>query len=276
MILYLGRLLSVLYNRSTGPEPAAETVEMAIGHGFGFGTDETLIREFESRFDITVLEGYGVTQTSTIATYNTPDDRRIGSSGKAVSYADVEIVDENDWPVDPGESGEIVVRPKRPNTMLQGYLNEPEQTVEVCRNQWIHSGDIGYKDEDGFVYFIANEDNSIYRGRIAGRVSSLEIQGVIDAHPSVRESVVVGVENRRGTEEIKAVVIPEDDAETELSPIDVYRHCKRSLPYLKVPRYVEIRAEIPRSPTGKVRRKSLRESGVGSAWDREAGYEFSR
>ncbi len=274
VILYLGRLLSVLNSQHVGSEPMENPVEMAIGHGFGFGTDETLIREFEARFDITVLEGYGITQTSTIATYNTPEDRRIGSSGKAVSYADVEIVDEDDWPVDTGESGEIVIRPKRPNTMLQGYLNEPEQTVNVCRNQWIHSGDIGYKDEDGFVHFIANEDNSIYRGRIAGRVSSLEIEGVIDTHPSVRESVVVGVENQRGTEEIKAVVVPEDDE--ALSPIDVYRHCKQSLPYLKVPRYVEIHAELPRSPTGKIRRRNLRETGIDAAWDREAGYEFSR
>ena len=274
VILYLGRLLSVLNGRYDGPEPMDNPVELAIGHGFGFGTDEALIREFEERFDITVLEGYGVTQTSTIATYNTPEKRRVGSSGKPVSYADVEIVDENDWPVETGESGEIVVRPRRPNTMLQGYLNEPERTVEVCRNQWIHSGDIGYKDEDGFVHFIANEDNSIYRGRIAGRVSSLEIESVIDAAADVETAAVVGVEDRRGTEEIKAVVVPEDGA--SLSPIDVYEHCKRSLPYLKVPRYVEIRSELPRNPTGKIRRRGLEAEGIRSAWDREAGYEFSR
>lgn len=274
IILYLGRMLSVLHNQHPGSGERSNPVELAIGHGFGFGTDETLIREFEERFGITVLEGYGITQTSTIATYNTPEERRIGSSGKAVPYADVEIVDEDDWPVDTGESGEIVIRPKRPNAMFKGYLSDPEGTVEVCRNQWIHSGDIGYKDEDGFVYFIANEDNSIYRGRIAGRVSSLEIEGVIDAAQNVRESAVVGVEDRSGTEEIKAIVVPE--AGTELSPIDVYRHCKRSLPYLKVPRYVDIRSEMPRSPTGKIRRTRLREDGIETAWDREAGYEFSR
>ncbi len=274
VLLYLGRMLSVLHSQHTGPETLDVPVELAIGHGFGFGTDETLIREFEDRFDVTVLEGYGITQTSTIATYNTPDDRRIGSSGRSVSYADVEVVDENDWPVETGESGEIVIRPRRPNTMFQGYLDEPERTVEVCRNQWIHSGDIGYKDEDGYLYFIANEDNSIYRGRIAGRVSSLEIEGVIEDEPSVRESAVVGVEDRRGTEEIKAIVVPVDDA--ELSPIDVYNHCKQSLPYLKVPRYIEIRGAMPRNPTGKIRRKRLRENGIETAWDREAGYEFSR
>lgn len=274
VVLYLGRLLSVLNSQYSGDGTMDNPVELAIGHGFGFGTDETLIREFEDRFDITVLEGYGITQTSTIATYNTPDDRRIGSSGRPVSYAAVEVVDGNDWPVDTGESGEIVIRPKRPDTMFQGYLDEPEQTVEVCRNQWIHSGDIGYKDDDGFLYFIANEDNSIYRGRIAGRVSSLEIEGVIEDEPGVRESAVVGVEDRSGTEEIKAIVVPAADA--DLSPIDVYRHCKQSLPYLKVPRYIDVREEMPRNPTGKIRRKRLREDGIETAWDREAGYEFSQ
>jgi acyl-CoA synthetase (AMP-forming)/AMP-acid ligase II len=274
VILYLGRLLSVLQSQYEGSEPMDNPVEMALGHGFGFGTDETLIEEFEEQFDITVLEGYGNTQTSTLATFNTPDERRIGSSGRPVSHADVEIVDENDWPVETGESGEIVIRPKRPNTMFQGYLDEPEQTVDICRNQWIHTGDIGYKDEDGFVYFIANEDNSIYRGRIAGRVSSLEIEGVIDDAPDVKRSAVVGIENNSGTEEIKAVVVPEEGA--ELSPIDVYQHCKQSLPYIKVPRYIEIRSGLPRNPTGKIRRMGLRNDGTESAWDREAGYEFSQ
>nr|WP_255479183.1 hypothetical protein [Natronomonas sp. LN261] len=102
----------------------------------------------------------------------------------------------------------------------------------------------------------------------------MEIEGVIDTAANVRESAVVGVEDRSGTEEIKAIVVPEEDA--ELSPIDVYRHCKQSLPYLKVPRYVEIREEMPRNPTGKIRRKRLRESGIETAWDREAGYEFSQ
>ncbi|MHB9286481.1 AMP-binding protein [Halobacteriales archaeon Cl-PHB] len=274
IMLYLGRLLSVLYSQEPDAAHADNPVDLAIGHGFGFGTDETLIENFEDRFGITVLEGYGVTQTSTIATYNTPGNRKIGSSGTPVSYAQVEIVDERDWPVEPGESGEIVVRPTRPNTMLQRYLDEPEETVEVCRNQWIHSGDIGYKDEDGFLHFIANEDNSIYRGRVAGRVSSLEIEGVINAHPAVQGSAVVGVENQTANEEIKAVVVAVDGV--DLDPVDVCQHCQQQLPYLKVPRYVEIREELPRSPTGKIRKKSLRESGLSEAWDKESGYELSR
>jgi acyl-CoA synthetase (AMP-forming)/AMP-acid ligase II len=267
-------MLSVLYNQETGPDNGETPVEMAIGHGFGFGTDETLIENFEDRFGITVLEGYGVTQTASLATINSPMDRKIGSSGQPVSYADVVIVDDNDWPVEPGESGEIVVRPTRPNTMLQGYYNDPEGTVKLCRNQWIHSGDIGYIDEDGYLHFVANEDNSIYRGRIAGRISSLEIESVISGQPAVRASAVVGVENESGNEEIKAVVVPKDDV--DLNPVDICRHCEQQLPYLKVPRYIEICDELPQNPTGKIRKQDLRESGRVDVWDRKSGYEFSR
>ena len=273
IILYLGRMLSVLYNQEAGLEREQNPVDLAIGHGFGFGTDETLIENFEERFGITVLEGYGVTQTATIATYNRPTDRKIGSSGRPVSYADVAIVDENDWPLEAGETGEIVVRPRRPNTMLQGYYNDPSETVEVCRNQWIHSGDIGYLDEEGYLHFVANEDNSIYRGQIAGRISSLEIESVINSHAAVEESAVVGVENEGGGEEIKAVVVP--DADTDLNPVDVCRHCEQQLPYLKVPRYIDVRGELPRNATGEVRKQHLRERNGTDVWDRESGFELS-
>jgi acyl-CoA synthetase (AMP-forming)/AMP-acid ligase II len=274
IILYLGRMLSVLYNQNDDAARQHNPVDLAIGHGFGFGTDEKLIEDFEERFDITVLEGYGVTQTATIATYNTPEDRRIGSSGRPVSYAEVEILDDDDWPVPTGESGEIVVRPTRPNTMLQGYKDDPEETVELCRNQWIHSGDIGYKDEDGYVHFVANRDNSIYRGHIAGRISSLEIESIINSQPSVRESAVVGVENEGGSEAIKAVVVPRADA--DLNPVEISRHCEQQLPYLKVPQYIDIRSELPRDPSGKIRKEALRSTARQDVWDRESGYELSR
>jgi acyl-CoA synthetase (AMP-forming)/AMP-acid ligase II len=272
VFLYLSRMLSVLYNQDR--EPDGDTVEWAIGHGFGFDTDEDLINNFEDRFGITVLEGYGVTEVATIATYNYPGDRRPGSVGKPVSYVDVRVVDDEDRAVQTGETGEIVVRPTQPNTMMQGYYDDPKQTVDVWRNQWIHTGDIGYVDEDGFVYFVAKRDNSIYRGRIAGRISSLEIESVIDAHSAVERSAVVGVTNRSGREEIKAVVVPDDGA--DLNPVDVCRHCEQQLPYLKVPRYIELRDELPRNPSGKIRKTDLSRTGGRTAWDRESGYELSR
>jgi acyl-CoA synthetase (AMP-forming)/AMP-acid ligase II len=211
---------------------------------------------------------------STLATYNRLGDRNLKSVGKPPSYVELDIVDEDDWPVPTGERGEIVVRPTRPNTMMKGYYGNPEQTIEDCRNQWIHTGGIGYRDEDGYVYFVATEENSLYRGRIAGRISSLEIESVIDALPAVEHSTVIGVMNEEGGEDIKAVVVPAEDA--DVTPVEICRHCEKQLPYLKVPRYIEIRDDLPRNPSGKIRKQDLQSEGTNGAWDRESGYELSR
>ncbi|MFB6149877.1 MAG: class I adenylate-forming enzyme family protein, partial [Halobacteriales archaeon] len=143
ILLYLGRMLSVL-NAQRSEDHHENPAETVIGHGFGFGTDESLIREFERRFDVTVFEGYGTTETGTIAAFNGPGQRQIGSSGRPVSYAEVAIVDEDDWEVPRGESGEIVVRPTHQHAMYQGYFDDPHRTVERRSNLWIHTGDIGY------------------------------------------------------------------------------------------------------------------------------------
>lgn len=275
ILLYLGRILPVLYNNAGKADHEGNTLDKAIGHGYGFGfaTDAKLINEFESTFDITVFEGYGTAETGSVATYNAPRNRKAGSSGKPISYAEVAIVDENDRPVEPRESGEFVVRPTRANTMFLGYYDDPEATVETTRNQWIHTGGMGYIDDDGFLHFVANEMNAIYRGKITGRISSLEIESVINAHPDVRMSAVVGVENHTGNEEIKAAVVPEADG--ALDPVDVCRHCERRLPRIKVPRYVEIREELPRTPTGNIDKSVLRTADNTSVWDRKSGFELS-
>lgn len=275
ILLYLGRMLSVLYNNAREVEHTDNTLEKALGHGYGFGfaTDEKLVTEFESLFDITVFEGYGAAETGSVATYNSPHERKAGSSGTPISYAEVAIVDDDDRLVEPGESGEIVVRPTRANTMFKGYYEDPEATVQTTRNQWIHTGGMGYIDEDGFLHFVANEMNAIYRGKITGRISSLEIESVINAHPAVAASAVVGVENHAGNEEIKAVVVPAADA--SLDPVAVCRHCEQQLPRIKVPRYVEIREELPRNSTGNTDKAALRADAAGDVWDRKSGYELS-
>ena len=274
VFLYLSRMLSVLYNQDIDPKRGTTPAELGVGASPGFASDEALFRDFEDRFDLTILEGYGTTSVSTIATYNRRDERNLESVGKPPSYVNLAIVDESGWPVPTGERGEIVVRPTRPNSMMSGYYKNLEQTVEDCRNQWIHTGGIGYRDEDGYVYFVATKENSIYRGRIAGRISSLEIESVVNALPEVEAVTVFGVMNERGGEDIKVVIVPADDV--DITPVDICRHCEKQLPYLKVPRYIEIRNQLPRNPSGKIRMDKLRSAGSGDAWDRESGYELSR
>ncbi|MFC7157036.1 AMP-binding protein [Halomarina halobia] len=274
VFLYLGRMLSVLYNQEERRRDDENPVAYAVGHGFGFGSDETMIANFERRFGVTVLEAYGITPSATLATSNRPGDRRLGSVGKPVGHAEIRIVDGDDWEVPTGETGEILIRPTAPNAMFRGFDGDDELTVEVCRNQWIHTNDVGYVDDDGYLYFVASKTNTIHLGRVAGRISSLEIETVIDTHPAVRESAVFGVSAGDDDEAIKAVVVPEEGA--RLSPIDVSEHCEKQLTYHKLPRYVEIREDLPRSPSGKVRKDRLGDTASANVWDRQRGYDLNR
>lgn len=274
VFLYLGRTLSVLHNQETN-QTSENPVKYAMGHGFGYDTDADLIAGFEDKFDITVVEAYGITPTSSHGITNYPDERKLGSIGQPLPHIDVKIVDEHDWEVPTGETGEIVIQTTRPNTIARGFYNNPELFSDVFRNQYLHTNDIGYKDEEGYIFFVANKNNSIQLGRVGGRISSLEIESVIDAHPDVANSVVLGVENDMGDEAIKAVVIPRSGA--TLRPVEVSKHCEQQLMYQKLPRYIEIREDLPRTSTGKVPEEELRDTRIeNGVWDRESGYELNR
>lgn len=272
--LYLGRMLSVLYNKAESADDDRNPAAYAVGHGFGFEKDQNMISNFERRFDITVLEAYGITPTATVATANCPDDQRLGSVGKPLPHAEIKIVDEDDWEVPTGETGEILVRPTEPNTMLQAFYENSDLYTDVCRNQWIHTNDVGYVDEDGYLYFVASKRNTIHLGRVAGRISSLEIESVIESHPDVNEAVVLGVSNGVGDEDIKTVVLPEQGA--NISPIDVSEHCEKRLTHHKLPRYIEIRSDLPRAPSGKIQRNDLANTTSTDVWDRKSGYDLNR
>lgn len=274
VFLYLGRMLAVLYNDSELDNPASNPVTYAFGHGWGFDTDKELFGRFEEQFDISVLEAYGVTPVM-LATSNLPANRKPGSVGQPVSYIDVKIVDENDWEVPTGENGEIIIRSEEPNTTMQGFHNDQELVADVCRNQWIHTNDIGYIDSDGYLHFVANMRNTIHLGRVSAPISSLEIESVIDSHPAVAESFVLGIPTDTGNEEIKAVVVPED--EDNVTPIEIFEYAEKQLTYHKLPRYIKIRPGLPRTSTGKVRVDDLRETELhDGVWDRKNGYDLSR
>ena len=271
--LYLGRMLPVLYNQAE-VEDEDNPADFAIGHGFGYESDERIIADFERRFDVTVLEAYGITPTATLATANCIEDKRLGSVGKPTESAEIAIVDEDDWEVPTGGTGEILVRPVDPNTMFSRFYENAELTAEVCRNQWIHTNDVGYVDESGYLYFVGSKKNTIHLGRVAGRISSLEIESVIESHPDVREVVVLGVTDKTGRDSIKTVVVPTGG--TRMSPIDVSEHCEKQLTYHKLPRFIEFRSELPQSASGKIRKDELRDTSSPDVWDRESGYNLDR
>ena len=274
VLLYVGRTLSVLLNEESR-SGINNPIEYAFGNGFGYDSGTEVLTDFEDRFDITVLEMYGTTLTSSLGTANRPHDRKLGTAGRPLDGVTVKIVNDNDWIVPEGVHGEIVVRSDQPNTMAHGIYGNPTLSDKIDHNRWIHTGDLGYKDEDGYVVFISNKAHSIRLGRIGSPISSLEIESVIESHPQVAESAVVEVVNKDGEKDIKAVIVPERDA--TVSPLDVITHSEHHLSHQKLPRYIEIRKELPRTATGKIEKTDLR--GVDplhDIWDRERGYEWSR
>ncbi|WP_337186320.1 AMP-binding protein [Phenylobacterium sp.] len=190
---------------------------------------------------------------------------------------DARIVDDNDQPLPDGQPGELILRADRPWVMNAGYLNNPEATAEAWRNGWFHTGDAMYRDTDGNYFFLDRIKDAIRRR--GENISSFEVEAYVNAHPSVALSAAVAVRkaDRAGAdEEIKIVV--QRVAGHPLSAEDLIRWLIPRMPRFMVPRYVAFMDALPLTPTQKVRKKVLREAGLGpDVWDREAaGIEVPR
>jgi crotonobetaine/carnitine-CoA ligase len=269
MLHYLGTLLHILHKQPPRPDDADNPARIM----FGGGASRDIWPEFERRFGVVLCEGYGMTETAGIATFNTPPHVRTGSIGRAVPYADVRVVDERDQAVPPGSRGEIVMRPHRPHVVMESYLKDPEATATSLRRGWLHTGDRGWVDEDGYVYFVDRLKDCIRRR--GENISSFEVEAAINAHPQVLESAAVGVPDPLGEEEVKIIVVPR--AGERIDPLSIVQWAEQRMAYFMVPRYVEIRDALPKTETQKIQKASLREAGPGTAWDREAaGYKLKR
>ncbi len=168
----------------------------------GGGVPKDLWEKFEKRFGVTFLEGYGLTEGACITTWSPIGRVKIGSIGLPVAHQRVEVVNEEDEIVPPGVRGEIVIRPELPFSMTSGYYKKPEATLAAFRNLWFHTGDIAYKDEEGYLYFVGRKSQFIRRR--GENISAEEIEEVISQHPKVEETGVVGVPSEVGEEDIKA------------------------------------------------------------------------
>lgn len=201
-----------------------------------------------------VIEGYGLTETSPVATCNPIDGTdRVGTIGMPVPDTDIKLVDDNDNEVTkPGESGEICV--KGPQVM-QGYYNRPDETEKVLKNGWLHTGDIGTVDEDGFFKIVDRKKDMIL---VSGfNVYPNEVEDVVARHPKVLEVAAIGVPDTHSGEVVKVVIVKKDSSLTEK---EVIEFAKQSLTNYKVPKHVEFRTELPKTNVGKILRRALRDA----------------
>ena len=239
---------------------------------------------FEERFGVRLVQGFGMTEVNMVAYSDPADPVMAGCAGRVLAeFFEVVVADpETDEPVPAGEVGEILVRPRQPFCFNVGYFAMPDKTVEAWRNLWFHTGDAGRLDADGRLWFVDRLRDRIRRR--GENVSSYEIEQVINEHPAVLESAAVGVrvEGAGGEEEIKACVVLHGGGAAApaagFDPADLLDWCQARMPRYAVPRYVEIVAELDKTPSGKVRKQGLRDAGVtADTWDRESvGYTVRR
>jgi crotonobetaine/carnitine-CoA ligase len=266
---YIGGMLTMLMKQ---PEREDDTDNPAR-ITFGGAAPRELWEDFEKRFNLTIIEGYGLTESGGMCLCNPPDNIKVGSIGKPISFCDVAIWDENNQEVPKGESGEIVVKEKTPYTMFLGYYKQPDKTDEAWDGGWFHTGDRGYEDENGYFHFMDRVKDCIRRR--GENISSFDIEKIVNSHPKVLESAAVAVPSELGEDEVKIFVILQPD-ET-LKPEELLEFCEERMAYFMVPRYVEYIKEFPKTPTERTQKFELRKIGVGNAWDREkAGYKLKR
>ena len=228
---------------------------------------------FEERFKLVGVPSYSLTEDilSMIGPLNMPR-AKLGSCGVALApeVHRVAIHDEDGKPLAAGKAGEIV---KQSPTVMQGYYKNPDATAKALKNGWLYTGDLGYLDEDGYLWFVDRVKDMVRRGD--ENISSEEVERVLNSHPQVAESAVIAVPDQIRGEEVKAYIVLKEAATPEsVAPQAIWEFCKPHLAAFKVPRYIEYRAELPKTPSSKVQKNILRDeskSGGGKVFDRMAG-----
>jgi len=214
-------------------------------------------REWQRKYGVDIWEGYGLTEATAVNSGNIGARRppKYGSVGKCYQKCNTfKIFDQNDQELPPGKEGEIVI--KGP-AVMKGYWNMPEETAEALRGGWLYTGDIGYMDEDGYIYLTERKKDLIIRG--GENIYPKEVENVLYDHGQVLEAGVIGIPHPVYGEEVKAFVALKSGASvTEEELIDF---CKQHLPTYKRPKSIQFLDSLPKSAIGKILRKELRTLG---------------
>jgi crotonobetaine/carnitine-CoA ligase len=269
----LGAMTNFLWSQPASADDADNPVRQCMV----VPTPREFYHDFEKRFGLKFTSLYALTDVCivTITRENDPPEKW-GSAGRPCDGIQVRIIDDDDIEVPPGKAGEIVVRSDDPWVLAQGYYNMPEKTLAAWRNLWFHTGDSGYMDEDGYLYFVDRKKDAIRRR--GENISSFEVEQIILKHSAVREVAAFPVASEHSEDEVMVSVVLREGR--TLTPKDLVEFCQQNMSYFMVPRYVEFVDELPKTTTEKVEKYKLRESAEArqaSLWDREAaGIKITR
>src|SRR3954451_24632653 len=211
-----------------------------------------VMRSFEEAFDCVILEGYGLSETSPVASFNHPGrERKPGSIGTPIAGVEMKLVDDDGAEVAQGGVGEIVIRG---HNVMKGYWNRPDATAAVMRDGWFASGDMATVDSDGYFFIVDRKKDMIIRGGY--NVYPREIEEVLYEHPAVSEAAVVGVPDDSLGEEVAAVVVLKTSAEASADEIRAY--VKERVAAYKYPRKIWFSDALPKGPTGKILKREIK------------------
>jgi long-chain acyl-CoA synthetase len=209
-----------------------------------------VMKKFEETFNCPVVEGYGLSESTCRSTFNPPDQRRRpGSCGLPIGN-EMKVFDDDDHEVADRQLGEIVLRGEN---ILKGYYKNPEATSVAFRNGWFHTGDIGYRDEDGYFFIVDRKSDMIIRG--GENIYPREIDEVLYQHPAVAAAATIGIPDKLYGEEVAAFVVPKDGS--EVTEADLISYCTERLADYKCPKSIRIVKDIPKGPTGKLLKREL-------------------
>ena len=211
-----------------------------------------IVEPFERKFGGRILEGYGLTEASpVVSAHRLSGPRKLGSVGRAIPGVEISIQDDLDRPLPTGELGEVCVRGR--NVMV-GYYRNPEETARTVRGGWLHTGDMGRLDQDGFLFIVERKKDLIIRGGF--NIYPREVEEVLYAHPKVAEAAVVGMKDELMGEDVLAFVVLRSGERASAEEIGAF--CEGRLARFKCPKQIRVVESLPKSPIGKILRKELR------------------
>jgi crotonobetaine/carnitine-CoA ligase len=259
-----GPMLEMVYAQPPGPADRQHKLRLIRTAPF----PKRIAAAFEARFGVRGMEVWGMTEIGIPCWTDYREPLRVGSCGKIdADHFELAVLDACDQRVPEGQIGEFAIRPRFPWTTMQGYLGMPDKTVEAWRNLWFHTGDCGYVDQDGYVYFVDRAKERIRRR--AENISASDIEAAALLHPDIKEAAAVGVDSGfEGDDDILLCVVPRPGA--LLDNTELLRFLMRELPHFMMPRFLCQLPALPRTVTGKLQRSLVKDvASQSERWDRK-------
>lgn len=267
--LLLGAMMPMLYKQPHSANDHENPLRIALSAA----APRTIWEAFEHRFQVKVVELYSQTEGGFLLNAEAHAAGKVGSMGKPSAGYTVQIVDADDRELLPGEVGELIYKPPA-STALPEYYKNPEATAEKTRGGWIRSGDLAYRDEDGYFFFVDRKND--FMRRRGENISSFEVEKMINSHPHVLESAAYAVPAELGEDEVMVAIVVQPGQ--TFDPVSLLQYCEDHMAYFMIPRYIRIVEAFPKTGTERTMKYQLKAQGItADTWDREAaGYRLKR